>query len=1056
MNQQTTAQLAAKSLQQLELENRELQLRLFEAEETIRAIQTGAVDAFMVDGEIGQQVYTLESADRPYRLVIEQMQQGAATLLNDGTIAYCNTAFAVLLKVPHQKLVGASFWDFVVPEDAVKQRELVASRPSPVQGDVRLLRSDGELLYTYVTFNSLPRDSGATIGVLVTDLTFQRHHEQLSSAHRALQESEARFRQIIDALPTAIYSTDAQGRLTHFNPACIEFSGRMPELGSDKWCVTWKLFHADGSRMTHDACPMAVALKEGRSLRGIEAIAERPDGSRIWFTPHPTPLRNAAGEIVGGINMLIDITERKLTQQQKDQELRDTKLLQRISSQLIHSQDPGALFAQILEAAVTLMQTDKGTIQLYDADSSELRMIAAHGIDSALLDGFMVVSPDSGTSCALALQTRERAIITDFSSEDHRDSAASAAHRAAGVLAAQTTPLLTRSGELLGMLSTHWSRPWEPDERALRMIDILARQTADLIERMRAENALRASEARLETELADTKLLQTLSAQIIHEENVDTLYGKITEAAVSIMQSDFASLQMYFPEEGGPGKLKLLASYGLGEEGERFWEWVDVDRGTTCAVALRTGARFMSSDIQNNEHVVGTIDHAAFVAAGVNSAQTTPLYSRNGNLLGMLPTHWKAHHTPSERDLRLLDILARQAADLIERKKAEDALKQSKVALTDADRRKDEFLATLAHELRNPLAPIRNGLHLMRTELAGLRLDELRDMMDRQVTHLVRLIDDLLDVSRVSQGKIDLRKQRITLQSAVEAATEASRPLIEDSGHRLTLTLPDTPLWLDADLTRIAQVLGNLLNNAAKYTPDGGHITVSAHSEANYAVLSVSDTGVGIPADMLPKVFDLFAQVDRNLERSQGGLGIGLALVRQLVAMHGGAIEAQSEGVDLGSTFTVRLPLAVPCTTPESSAADSTPSLRTPPQHVLVVDDNVPAAETTGWMLEIDGHTVEYAYDAAAALAAAPAFRPDVILLDIGLPGMNGYDLCRAFRQQPQFQRTLIIAQTGWGQERDRQLAHDAGFDHYLVKPVKYEDLEALLARIFAPPGAPG
>jgi PAS domain S-box-containing protein len=871
MTHQSAAHLATRSIEQLEQDNRELQMRLHEAEETIRAIQTGSVDALMVEGELGQQVYTLEGADRPYRLVIEQMQQGAATLLDDGTIAYCNTAFAVLLKVPHQKLVGASFWDYVVPEDAARHRSLVAQAPSSVQSEVRLLRSDGEQLYTYVTFNSLSHASGASTGVLVTDLTFQRYHEQLSSAHQALQENEARFREIIDSLPTAIYSTDADGRLTHFNPACVEFSGRMPELGTDRWCITWKLFNADGSPLPLDSCPMAIALKEGRSLRGIEAIAERPDGSRIWFTPYPTLLRNAAGVVVGGINMLVDITDRKLAQQQKDQELRDTKLLQHISAQLIQAQDPGALYAEILQAAVTLMKADKGTIQLYDAATDELRLIASHNLAPELHAAFGIVTKATGTSCAFALQTHSRAIIPDFSQPEHHDTPASVAHRAAGVLAAQTTPLLTRSGELLGMMSTHWSEPWQADERALRM----------------------------------------------------------------------------------------------------------------------------------------------------------------------------------------LDILARQAADLIERKKAEDALKQSKVALTDADRRKDEFLATLAHELRNPLAPIRNGLHIMRSELAGVRIDELRDMMDRQVTHLVRLIDDLLDVSRVSQGKIDLRKQRITLQSAVEAATEASRPLIEGSGHRLTLTLPEAPIWLDADLTRIAQVLGNLLNNAAKYTPEGGNITVSARSDGTHAVMSVSDTGVGIPADMLPKVFDLFTQVDRNLERSQGGLGIGLALVRQLVAMHGGTIEASSGGVDRGSMFTIRLPLAATGTAALPQAdATALASATTPPQRVLVVDDNVPAAETTGWMLEVDGHKVEYAYDAHAALAAAPAFRPNVILLDIGLPGMNGYDLCRVFRQDDQFRNTLIIAQTGWGQERDRQLAKDAGFDHYLVKPVKYDDLEALLARAFTPGAA--
>jgi PAS domain S-box-containing protein len=1051
--QTSAAQQPSRTHAELEAENRELLLRLREAEETIHAIQTGAVDAFMVEGALGeQQVYTLDSADRPYRLVIEQMQQGAATLLLDGTIAYCNATLAVLLKIPHPKLIGANFWDFVLPEDVAVHKDLLAQSQSPVQGEARL-RSGKDVLQTYLTFNALPSDCGASIGVLVTDLTAQHHHEQLSAAHRALQESENRFREMINALPTAVYATDAAGRITHYNPACVEFSGRTPELGTDKWCVTWRLYHPDGRPMPHDECPMAYALKHGEAVRGAEAIAERPDGSRIWFTPYPTPLRNAAGEIIGAINMLVDITDRKLAQEQKDNELRDTKLLQDISAQLIQAQDAAALYRQILDAAVRLMRADKGTIQLFDTAASELRLIASHGVDPALHDAFTIVTSESGTSCAMALKTGKRAIIPNFSEGEYRESHAGRAHRAAGVLAAQTTPLTTRSGQLLGMMSTHWSQPYNPDERSLRMIDILVRQTADLIERMQAEESLRQSEARLEMELADSKLLQSVSAQIIHEQSVDSLYRKITDSAVAIMQSDFASMQMYYAEEGTPGKLRLLATSGMNAEAESFWEWVMVDRGTTCAVSLRTGERFISSDIQNCEHVIGTIDHPAFVAAGVNSAQSTPLYSRSGELLGMISTHWKAHHTPSERDLRLLDILARQAADLIERKKAEDALKQSKVALTEADRRKDEFLATLAHELRNPLAPIRNGLHIMRTEPPGEKLEKLRDMMDRQVTHLVRLIDDLLDVSRVSQGKIDLRKQRIRLQDAVAAAAEASQPLIEDSRHKLTLYLPPQPIWLDADLTRIAQVIGNLLNNAAKYTPEGGRITLSARIENGHAVLSVADTGVGIPADMLPKVFDMFTQVDRNLERSQGGLGIGLALVKQLVEMHGGQIQVTSAGVDKGSVFTVRLPLAAAAT--QTHGVDIPAVVTVSPRtalRILVVDDNVPAAQTTSWMLEASGHELQFAFNAADALPAAKAFNPDVILLDIGLPGMNGYDLCRELRKDPLFKDTLLIAQTGWGQERDRQLAKLAGFDHYLVKPVNVEQLNGLLSTALSKP----
>ncbi len=322
-------------------------------------------------------------------------------------------------------------------------------------------------------------------------------------------------------------------------------------------------------------------------------------------------------------------------------------------------------------------------------------------------------------------------------------------------------------------------------------------------------------------------------------------------------------------------------------------------------------------------------------------------------------------------------------------------------------------------------------------------------MMDRQLTHLVRLIDDLLDVSRVIQGKIDLRKERITLQSAVTAALEASRPLIEENHHTLQLDIPETPLWLDADLTRVAQIVSNLLNNAAKYTPEGGHVTVSAHSEGSHAVLSVSDTGLGIPADMLPRVFDLFTQVDRNLERSQGGLGIGLALVKQLLEMHGAEIEAKSDGMGQGSMFTVRFPLAEAIeemvgndAEPENAEAKTAGALR-----VLVVDDNVPSAKTIGWMLEMLGYEPSLAHDGDEALATARTFHPNAILLDIGLPGMNRYDLCRALRQNPRFKDTLMIAaQTGWGQERDRQLAQEAGFDHHLVKPINFEKLSDLLA----------
>lgn len=380
-----------------------------------------------------------------------------------------------------------------------------------------------------------------------------------------------------------------------------------------------------------------------------------------------------------------------------------------------------------------------------------------------------------------------------------------------------------------------------------------------------------------------------------------------------------------------------------------------------------------------------------------------------------------------------------------------DELKAYAQALQDADRRKDEFLATLAHELRNPLAPIRNGLQILRRLSDPDAAEETRKMMDRQLKHMVRLIDDLLDVSRVSNGKIELRREYITAQTAIQTAIESALPLIEANNHMLSINIPDESLWLHADLTRISQMVTNLLNNAAKYTPAGGTITINVREDGEELVIEIADNGLGIRTDMLPKVFELFTQVDRNLERSQGGLGIGLALVRSLVEMHDGSISAESEGLGKGSKFKIRLPISAQPIHMSAASNEDKPAAATEegaPLRILIVDDNVPSAQTTGWMMELIGHETTLAHDGPGALTRAKDFRPDVIFLDIGLPGMNGYDVCRALREDAAFKDLIVIAQTGWGQDRDREEAFEAGFDHHLVKPISLEQYSELLAHI--------
>ena len=367
-------------------------------------------------------------------------------------------------------------------------------------------------------------------------------------------------------------------------------------------------------------------------------------------------------------------------------------------------------------------------------------------------------------------------------------------------------------------------------------------------------------------------------------------------------------------------------------------------------------------------------------------------------------------------------------------------------ALRDADRRKDEFLATLAHELRNPLAPMRNALHALR--IAGPdapAAGRMHAMMERQVNHMVRLVDDLLEVSRITRGKIELRMEQVDLAAVVRAAVETSRPLIDAGGHALHIGLPPEPVALRADPVRLAQVIGNLLNNAAKYTPRGGHIRLEVRPGGGEVELEVRDDGVGIPHDMLGKVFDLFTQVDHTRAAAQGGLGIGLTLVRHIVELHGGRIEATSPGPDRGSSFRVRLPIVDG--QPPAPPADEPRDLATgPSRRVLVVDDNVDAAESLGLLLRFLGAEVQVAHDGPSALAMLDSFEPELVLLDIGMPGMDGYQVAARVRALPSRRHTMLIALTGWGQSEDRERSRAAGFDEHFVKPVDISTLQSLLA----------
>lgn len=371
------------------------------------------------------------------------------------------------------------------------------------------------------------------------------------------------------------------------------------------------------------------------------------------------------------------------------------------------------------------------------------------------------------------------------------------------------------------------------------------------------------------------------------------------------------------------------------------------------------------------------------------------------------------------------------------------ALIRSEQALSDADRRKNEFIATLAHELRNPLAPIVSGLQVLRMTNSSAEALGIVNIMERQLSQVTRLVDDLLDISRITCGKVLLRLQAVLVSDVIDEAAEAALPLMHAAQHTLQVSVPAQPLWLQADPARLVQMIGNLLSNSAKYSRNGSHIRLSARAEGAEVIIEVKDTGLGIPQRMLGQVFDMFTQVNHTLERAQGGLGIGLALVRQLAEMHGGIAVAESEGAGEGSTFSIRLPTGVP------PLASLTTAYSTPApflsRRILVVDDNVDAATMLAMMLDLLGHDTSTAFTGEAALAVSEQFRPDIVFLDIGLPGISGYEAARQFRAHPLLKDTFLIALTGWGGEDDRRRSSEAGFNAHLTKPVESIVISALL-----------
>jgi PAS domain S-box-containing protein len=772
---------------------------------------------------------------------------------------------------------------------------------------------------------------------------------------------ELRFEQLLDALPVAAYTCDRTGLITHFNARAVELWGRTPTLHDerDRWCGSFRLFDAkDGSPITPDRCWMALAILQARAYESQEIIIERPDGLRVTVLAHANPIRDRTGQVLGAVNILVDITGRKRAEETNS----------RLGA-IVESSDD-AIIGKTLDGRIVSWNAAAERIFGYTAEEAVGQSIG-------------LIIPEERWS-------EEQEILAKLRRGERVDH--------------YETVRVTKDGQRLDISLTS-----SPIRDASGRIIGASKVARNITLRKRNEEAfllLSDMSVRLATSLDGNEILrETLRTAL--------LITGADQAEAMRLDTDGSTLEV--TASINPGTRVLATGQRLALAGS-LWE--------PC-VATRRSVLVPDVSVDPAPESV----RALAGNAGFRGYCATPLSDRKGRVIGVLSLQFRHQGNADTRAMNLLGICATQAADFLENARLYAELKE-------ADRAKNDFLAILAHELRNPLAPIRNTVAML--SLSQTQAPELRSalgVIDRQLGQMTRLIDDLLDVARITQNRLELRRESRDIAEVLHAAVESSRPLLTARGHDFGVDLPPEPVFVDADLTRLAQVIANLLNNAAKYTDRGGRIRLTSRREGDQVTIRVRDNGIGIPKDAQGRIFEKFAQVDRSIERSHGGLGIGLHLARRLTELHGGTLTVNSEGPGRGSEFVVQLPQSAQFpayTTKERERRNALPA----GFRILVVDDNRDAADSLGQLLVIPGNDVRVTYDGERAVEVAAEFEPEVVLLDIGLPKLNGYETARRIRQQAGSPDILLIALTGWGQEEARQRSREAGFDFHFVKPV--------------------
>lgn len=796
------------------------------------------------------------------------------------------------------------------------------------------------------------------------------------------------LRAIVEGSDDAIVTKTLEGIVTSWNPAAEQIFGyTAAEMIGEP--IT-RIFPPD--RFAEEA-DFLRRLARGEHISHYETVRVRKDGRALNISVTLSPLRDASGRIVGVSKIARDITDRKRFEaaDRAQAEWRRV-MLASIGDALIATDGRGHVtYMNPVAESLTGWRLEDAAgrplAEVFRIVNEQTRQAVESPVDRVLREGTVV---GLANHTALYARDGQERLIDD-----------------------SAAPILTEDGQTVGVV--------------LVFRDVSARR--------RAQAETDAVRKELAHRVAALTHLAEVSTRLVPTGDLQGLLPEILDAAIRITQADMGNIQL---RDAHTGLLEIAVQRGFTAEFLEFFASVSDPDSAAYAAAMRAGQRVVVGDVAQEPLLAGTKAREILLRAEVRAVQSTPLWSRSGDMVGMLSTHYRQPRRPDERDLQLLDVLARLAADYIERVRTERDAAAAHAALEAADRAKDDFLAMLGHELRNPLGAIVGALGVL--EIVGNEAEpaeHARAVIGRQVRQLSRLVDDLLDVSRVTAGKVVLTRRPLDLANVVASALQT----VQSSGrlNRRQVAVDTSPTWVNGDETRMEQVLSNLLGNALKYTRADGRIAIRVFPDGDTAVLEVADDGIGIPSYLLQKIFDAFVQGDRTLDRAQGGLGLGLTLVKALVTMHGGTVDARSVGAGNGSTFTVRLPLASSVALPSDPVTSEVSG--TVRRRILLIEDNEDARAMLKLLLVRRGHEVHDTGDGLAGIAMAGALGLDIALIDVGLPGLDGYEVARRIRAGKNGQSLRLIALTGYGQVEDRRRAFEAGFDTHHTKPISLDDL---------------